>query len=62
MENEETNKLLGCPFCGKKPRRMVVKDILIVQCSQCVSVGFRNHIRFGCLADAKWNGRHHENG
>jgi hypothetical protein len=49
--------LLSCPFCGSKPRREVKNDILIIECPSCVSVGFRNHVRFGCLADEEWNTR-----
>lgn len=47
-----------CPFCGAQPVRKVVGDILSVTCPQCVSVGFRNHVRLGCQADAKWDERH----
>lgn len=46
-----------CPFCGTQPVRKVVGDILSVTCPQCVSVGFHNHVRFGCRADAEWDQR-----
>lgn len=49
--------VLPCPFCGSHPVRKVVNNILSVTCPQCVSVGFHNHVRFGCRADAEWNER-----
>ena len=52
-------KLKPCPFCGAEPRRTVKGQILSVECTNCVSVGFHNHIRLGCLADSKWNERIH---
>lgn len=51
------NELLPCPFCGDTPRREVKNDILIIECPSCVSVGFHNHVRLGCLADDQWNTR-----
>ncbi len=49
--------LKTCPFCGSLPTRKVVRDRLSVECPNCVSVGFHNHIRLGCLADQQWNNR-----
>ena len=49
--------LMPCPFCGTTPTRRVSHDILHVECPQCVSVGFHNHVRFGCRADEEWNTR-----
>lgn len=49
---------LPCPFCGNKPVRKIVFNILSVKCPQCVNVGFHNHIYYGCRADAQWNQRH----
>jgi len=49
--------LLDCPFCGGRPERGVNNNIVSVKCPRCVSVGFHNHVRFGCQADAKWNER-----
>jgi len=48
---------LPCPFCGSQPVRKVDRDILTVSCPNCLSVGFSNHVRFGCMADAQWNER-----
>ena len=50
-------KLKPCPFCGSEPRRTVKNQRLSVECPQCVSVGFHNHVRLGCLADSQWNER-----
>jgi sarcosine oxidase delta subunit len=50
-------ELLKCPFCGEKPIRKVENDILSITCPNCVSVGFHNHVRFGCRADSEWNTR-----
>lgn len=49
--------LLDCPFCGSKPVRQVRNNILDIHCPECVSVGFHNHVRFGCRADTEWNTR-----
>lgn len=49
--------LKPCPFCGTQPRRYISHDILNVECPNCVSVGFHNHVRLGCLADEEWNTR-----
>lgn len=51
------SELLPCPFCGVLPTRRVSNDILMVECPSCASVGFHNHVRFGCQADAEWNTR-----
>ena len=51
------SELLPCPFCGSKPVRRVSNDILSINCPECISVGFHNHIRLGCLADEEWNTR-----
>ncbi len=50
--------LKPCPFCGENPTRRISNDILIVECQQCVSIGFHNHVQFGCRADLEWNTRH----
>jgi hypothetical protein len=57
-EENNPRSYLPCPFCGSQPVRRVFSDILAVECPQCVSIGFHNHIRFGCQADAEWNQRH----
>ena len=58
MSNDDSDKQLKpCPFCGTKPDRRVVGYILHVQCPECVSIGFHNHVRFGCRADAELNTR-----
>ena len=49
--------LLPCPFCGAQPTRYTYNDILFVECPECVSVGFHNHVRFGCRAEDEWNTR-----
>ena len=54
---DEKIKLKPCPFCGSKPDRYIISDILHVTCRECVSVGFHNHVRFGCRADGEWNKR-----
>ena len=51
------DKLKPCPFCGILPDRKVSNDILFITCPECVSVGFHNHVRFGCRADREWNTR-----
>lgn len=50
-------ELKPCQFCGSQPRREIKGDILIVECPSCISVGFHNHVRFGCRADEEWNER-----
>lgn len=55
--NKTEEELLQCPFCGSIPRREVKNDILVIECPSCVSVGFHNHVRFGCRADEEWNTR-----
>lgn len=50
-------KLKPCPFCGALPIREVSGDRLYIHCPNCVSVGFCNHIKLGCLADNQWNNR-----
>ena len=66
METEKTTDtnevcdqhlLLPCPFCGTQPVRKIVNNILSVTCPHCVSIGFHNHVRLGCQADAEWNER-----
>ena len=54
---DEPHKLLNCPFCGTEPKRYVSNNILHIECPECVSVGFHNHVRLGCLADSQWNRR-----
>lgn len=56
-KNVNSTELLACPFCGTQPIRKVSNDILSVTCPNCVSIGFHNHVRFGCRADAEWNTR-----
>jgi hypothetical protein len=55
-----SSKSKPCPFCGSIPIRLVERDVLSVECPKCVSVGFHNHVRFGCLADTLWNSREHD--
>ncbi len=56
MSNDDSdNQLKPCPFCGTKPERRVKSEILFVHCPECVSVGFHNHVRFGCRADPACN-------
>lgn len=57
MSSEDKVHLLPCPFCGAFPRRYISNDILSIDCPSCVSVGFHNHVRFGCRADTEWNTR-----
>jgi len=49
--------LKPCPFCGSTPKRWVNHEVLHIECPSCVSVGFHNHVRFGCRADGEWNTR-----
>ena len=49
--------LKPCPFCGSKPERRVTNNVLHVTCPNCVSIGYHNHVRLGCLADHEWNTR-----
>jgi hypothetical protein len=56
-EETDNSGLLDCPFCGSRPVRYINNDILFVQCKTCVSIGFHNHVRFGCRADGEWNTR-----
>ena len=53
----ELLELLPCPFCGSKPTREIKNDMLLIECPECISVGFHNHARFGCRADEEWNTR-----
>ena len=55
------SELKPCPFCGSAPVRLVEKDVLSVECPECVTVGFHNHVRFGDLADTLWNSRETNN-
>ena len=58
LDNEPIEyDLLPCPFCGAAPERYVSNDILHVNCPTCVTIGFHNHVRFGCRADYEWNNR-----
>ena len=58
MENLlDKHELKPCPFCGAKPKRYVRHEILHIQCPNCVSIGFHNHIRFRCMADTMWQTR-----
>jgi hypothetical protein len=61
MEKATINNLLPCPFCGNLPERWTCNDIFNVACLKCVSVGFHNHVRFGCWAEGEWNKREGEN-
>ena len=54
----EKQELKPCPFCRSAPERSVSNDILKIECKACVSVGFHNHVRFGCRAEAEWNNRY----
>jgi hypothetical protein len=54
------SELKPCPFCGSAPTRLVEKDVLSVECPRCVTVGFHNHVRFGCIAESLWNSRSRE--
>ena len=50
-------KLKPCPFCGSMPKREIRNDILNITCSECVSIGFHNHVNYGTVADTEWNTR-----
>ena len=50
-------ELKPCPFCGTKPVREIINDIVGVTCPNCVSVGFHSHVRLGCLSDKQWDTR-----
>lgn len=50
-------KLKPCPFCGTTPSREIRNNILSVQCNECVSIGFHNHVNYGTVADTEWNTR-----
>ena len=52
-----SDHLLPCPFCGARPVRRINNDILFIECRECVSIGFHNHVRLGCQADQEWNRR-----
>ena len=49
--------LKPCPFCGTTPSREIRNNILSVQCNECVSIGFHNHVNYGTVADTEWNTR-----
>ena len=50
-------ELKPCPFCGSMPKREIRNDILNITCSECVSIGFHNHVNYGTVADTEWNTR-----
>ena len=50
-------ELKPCPFCGSIPKREIRNDILNITCSECVSIGFHNHVNYGTVADTEWNTR-----
>jgi ribosomal protein L37AE/L43A len=54
--NENERLLKPCPFCGNKAYRKIENSILTVGCEYC-GIQFHNHVRYGCVADGKWDTR-----